>query len=55
MEPVEYRGTRAAKVQGHPGSFKQALGAHNIIGGRSMVKGFNLQAIVFVPCAGAYM
>ena len=44
--------SRAAKVQGHPLSFNQALGALNIIGRSRMLKSFNLQAIVFIPLAG---
>ena len=55
LQPVQYRGTRATKVQRHPLSFDQALGALNIIGGSRMVKGFDLQAIVFIPLAGTYM
>ena len=49
---MQDRGHRATIVQGHPLSFNQALGALNIIGGSSMVKSFNLQAIVFIPLAG---
>ena len=51
-QPVQYSGHRAAKVQGHPLSFNQALGALDIIGGSRMLKRFNLQAIVFIPLAG---
>jgi len=40
-------------VQGHPLAVDQALGALDIIGGNSMVKRFYLQAIVFIPLAGA--
>jgi hypothetical protein len=36
-------------VQGQSLSFNQARGALKIIGGSSMLKCFNLQAIVFIP------
>jgi hypothetical protein len=52
---VKDRDQRATNVQGHPLSFKQSLGALDIIGGGSMVKSFNLQAIVFIPPAGTYV
>src|SRR5437660_10213914 len=52
LEPIEYRGSRATKVQGHPLAFNQSLGARNIMGGSSMVKRFNREAMVFIPYAG---
>ena len=54
-QPAEYRGTRATKVQRHARSFDQALSALDITGGSRMLKGFKLQAILFIPLAGPYM
>jgi hypothetical protein len=47
------RGNRTTKLQGNPISFNEALGALHIIGRSSMLKGFDLKAMVFVPYAGA--
>ena len=36
-----------------PRSFDETLGTLDVVGGRGMEKGFNLQAVVFVPLAGS--
>ena len=38
-------------MQGHPLSFNEALRTLEIVGGRSVEKGFELQAVVFIPVA----
>src|SRR4051794_23790007 len=39
-------------MPGNPLAADQPLGAFNIIGGDGMVKGFQLQAMVFIPLTG---
>jgi len=51
-QPVQDSGHHAAKVQRHPPSFHQSLGALNTIGRSRMLKRFNLQVMVFIPPAG---
>ena len=50
-----YCGACATKVEGHPRSFDQALGAPNIIGSRRMLKRFDLQTLLLTPLAGTLM
>ena len=52
MEPVEYCGACATKVQGHSRSFDQALGAPNVISSRRILKRFDLQTMLLTPLAG---
>src|SRR5262249_11877572 len=55
LQPVQYRGDGAAKMQWHPLSFYQPFGAVKIAGGGGMVKSFELEPVVSEPGAGATM
>src|ERR687894_200693 len=52
LKPVQDLSTRATKVQRHARSLDQVLGARKIIGGSSMLKRFDLQAMRFIPLTG---
>jgi hypothetical protein len=42
-------------MQRYPLACKQTRGAVDVIGGRGMVKSFDLQAVIFIPCAGTHV